>query len=49
MIGNFNPKKNKIVVSYFFNILRECVFICLYILRLNFIKGLNIKSIILTG
>ncbi|CSF34822.1 Uncharacterised protein [Shigella sonnei] len=46
MIGNFNPKKNKIVVRDFFNILRVCILMCLYIFRLNFIKGFNIKNII---
>ncbi|SRM41844.1 Uncharacterised protein [Shigella flexneri] len=33
MIGNFDPKKNKIVVRDFFNILRVCILMCLYIFR----------------
>ncbi|SRH28575.1 Uncharacterised protein [Shigella flexneri] len=41
MIGNFDPKKNKIVVRDFFNILRVCILMCL--IRVTLMSEVKIR------
>ncbi|SRF96801.1 Uncharacterised protein [Shigella flexneri 2a] len=38
MVRDFNAKKHKVMISYFFYIISVCVSFCAYSFRLNFIE-----------